>query len=196
MRYGVFGSGTVAKTLAGKLESLGHDVKLGGRGAYADIAAHGEVLMNATAGAAALDVLQEAGADNLAGKVLIDVSNPLDFSQGFPPTLTVANTDSTAEQIQRAYPDVKVVKGFNTVTAEVMVAPDKVPGDHTLFMAGDDDAKRQFVQTAGEFGWPAERILDLGGIDAARGMEMYLALWVRLYGAVNQRYFNIAVVKA
>ena len=196
MRYGVLGTGSVGRTLAGKLESLGHEVRTGGRGAYADVAAFAEVVINATPGAVSLDVLREATAENLAGKVLIDVSNPLDFSEGFPPKLTVVNTDSVGEQIQREFPEAKVVKGFNTVTAAVMVGPEQVPGDHTLFMCGDEDGKRQFVATAGEFGWPAERILDLGGIDAARGMEMYLALWVRLYQAVGAPLFNVAVVKA
>ena len=196
MRYGVLGTGSVGRTLAGKLESLGHEVRTGGRGAYAEVAAFAEVVVNATPGAVTLDVLREATRESIAGKVLIDVSNPLDFSEGFPPKLTVANTDSVGEQIQREFPDAKVVKGFNTVTAEVMVAPDRVPGDHNLFICGDEDGKRQFVETAGEFGWPAERILDLGPIDAARGIEMYLAFWVRLYGAVGDRLFNIAVVKA
>jgi predicted dinucleotide-binding enzyme len=195
MRYGVLGTGTVGRTLAGKLESLGHEVRTGGRGAYDEVGAFAEVVLNATPGAHALDVLREAGADNLRGKVLIDVSNPLDFSGGFPPVLTVANTDSVGEQIQREFPETKVVKGFNTVTAEVMVAPEKVPGDHNLFMCGDGDAKRQFVATAGEFGWPQERIIDLGGIDAARGQEMFLAFWVRLYRALGDRYFNIAVAR-
>jgi predicted dinucleotide-binding enzyme len=196
MRYGILGTGGVGKTLGGKLESLGHEVRTGGRGSYADVAAFGEVVINATPGGVALDVIREAGAENLAAKVLIDASNPLDFSNGFPPTLTVANTDSVGEQIQREFPNVKVVKGFNTLTSDMMVAPEKVAGEHNLFMAGDDDAKQQFVATAGEFGWPAERIIDLGGIDAARGMEMFLALWVRLYQAVGDRFFNIAVLKA
>jgi 8-hydroxy-5-deazaflavin:NADPH oxidoreductase len=196
MRYGILGTGGVGRTLAAKLESLGHEVRTGGRGAYADVAAHGEVVINATPGGVTLDVLREAGAGALAGKVLIDVSNPLDFSGGFPPTLTVANTDSVGEQIQREFPDAKVVKGFNTVTAELMVAPQKVPGDHVLFTCGDDDAKRQFVATAGEFGWPAERIVDVGGIDAARGLEMYLPLWVRLYQALGDPLFNVALMKA
>src|SRR5688572_6296901 len=145
MRYGVLGTGRVGQTLAGKLQSLGHDVASGGRGAYAEVAASAEVIINATPGAVSLDALREAGSANLRGKVVIDVSNPLDFSQGFPPTLTVANTDSTGEQIQREFPDTKVVKGFNTVAAQVMVGPETVPGDHNLFMCGDEDAKRQFV---------------------------------------------------
>jgi predicted dinucleotide-binding enzyme len=196
MRYGVLGTGTVGETLSGKLRSLGHEVRAGGRDAYADVAAFGEVVINATPGAVSLEVLRAAGAGNLAGKVLIDVSNPLDFSDGFPPTLTVANTDSVGEQIQREFPDAKVVKGFNTVTAPVMVAPEQVPGDHALFMSGDEDAKRQFVATAGELGWPPERIIDLGGIDAARGQEMFLALWVRLFAVLGQPLFNVAVAKA
>src|SRR5947209_20322100 len=159
MRYGVLGTGMVGQTLAGKLLSLGHEVTMGSRqpgnekavawaaeagdnahdGTFADAARFGEVVINATAGAASLDALEAAKAENLDGKVLIDVSNPLDFSQGMPPTLTVCNTDSVGEQIQRAYPDAKVVKAFNTVNFEVMVNPSIIPGSHTLFMGGDDD---------------------------------------------------------
>src|SRR4051795_3341143 len=199
MRIGMLGTGVVGQTLEAKLTELGHDVKVGSRDparSFEAAAAHGELIFNATGGSVSLNALRMAGADNLAGKVLVDVSNPLDFSQGFPPTLTVANTDSVGEQIQREFPDAKVVKAFNTMTAEVMVAPEKVPGDHNFFMCGDEDGKRQAAAVAGEFGWPAARVIDLGGIDAARGMEMFLAFWVRLYQAVGERYFNIAVVKA
>jgi len=150
---------------------------------FAEAAAHGEVVINATAGQVSLAALRSAGAENLSGKILIDVSNPLDFSAGFPPTLTVANTDSVAEQIQVAFPHAKVVKALNTVTAPVMVDPHSVAGgDHHIFVAGNDAAAKQEVaRLLGEwFGWPADNVIDLGDITAARSAEMYLPLWLRL----------------
>src|SRR3954454_24233975 len=200
MRIGMLGTGVVGQTLGEKLTALGHDVKVGSRDperSFADAAAHGEIVFNATAGTASLDALRMAGADNLAGKVLVDVANPLDFSQGFPPTLSVCNDDSLAEQIQREFPDARVVKALNTMNADVMVRPDLVPGDHQLFIAGDDDgAKKDASDLLGSFGWPADRIMDLGGLDAARGMEMYLPLWLRLFQASGTGHINIAVMRA
>ncbi|MFL5911609.1 MAG: NADPH-dependent F420 reductase [Gaiellaceae bacterium] len=215
MRIGVLGTGTVGQTLATKLVSLGHEVRMGSRqagnekavewageagagaseGSFADAAELGELVINATAGTVALDALRMAGADNLAGKVLIDVSNPLDFSRGMPPTLTVCNDDSVAEQIQREFPDARVVKSLNTVNTEVMVTPEVVPGEHTMFVAGDDeDAKRQVEDLLESFGWPRQSVLDLGDIAGARAMEMYLPLWLRLFGAAGTGRLNIHVV--
>lgn len=165
-------------------------------GSYAETAAHGDVLVNATSGTGSLDVLALAGAANLDSKILIDISNPLDFSRGMPPSLTVCNTDSTGEQIQRAYPNLKVVKTLNTVTAALMVNPGLVGGgDHTLFVCGDDQAaKARVTGWLGEwFGWT--EIIDLGDITNARGTEMLLPLWVRLYGALQTGMFNFKVVK-
>src|SRR3954451_3932350 len=200
MRIGIMGTGVAGRTLAGKLTELGHDVKLGSRDperSFADAAAHGELVINATAGAASLEALRAAGADNLAGKVLIDVANPLDGSQGFPPTLSVCNDDSLAEQIQREFAQARVVKSLNTMNADVMVNPGLVPGDHNVFVAGDeDDAKDQVRALLASFGWPSERIMDLGGIGAARGLEMYLALWLGLFQATGTAHLNIAVVHA
>lgn len=217
MRVGVLGTGNVGRGLATKLVELGHDVVVGGRssgtpaavewaaatgerageGSFAEAAAHGELLICATAGAHSLEAVQEAGIGHLDGKVLVDVSNPLDFSQGFPPTLTVVNDDSVGEQLQRAFPRARVVKALNTVAVEVMVDPGAVPGDHVLFACGEDAAaKAEVVALLGTFGWPPERILDLGGIESARGMEMYLALWVRMMGAVGARQFNVAIQRA
>jgi len=214
MRIGVLGTGTVGRTLASALLRHGHEVRLGSRtagnetavawaaevggpaseGSFADAAGFGELLVNATAGAASLAALALAGAEQLAGKVLIDVANPLDFSHGMPPTLTVCNDDSLAEQIQRAYPDVHVVKTLNTVTAAVMAQPALVPGTHTVFVAGDDAAaKAQVSELLRELGWPAQSILDLGGIGAARGLEMYLPLWLSLWGANGTAVLNIEV---
>ncbi len=192
----------VGNTLATKLRELGHDVQVGSRAAsddavpFADAAGHGELVFNCTAGVASLEALDAAGSENLAGKILIDVANPLDFSKGMPPTLTVCNDDSLGEQIQRAYPEAKVVKALNTVNASVMVDPGSVPGDHDLFICGDDDeAKAQVTSAILEpFGWPADRIHDLGDITGARTTEMYLPLWVRLMGVVGGATFNIRVV--
>ncbi|MGH2944624.1 MAG: NADPH-dependent F420 reductase, partial [Solirubrobacteraceae bacterium] len=166
-------------------------------GTFADAAGFGELLVNATAGAGSLNALQLAGAEQLAGKVLVDVANPLDLSHGMPPTLTVCNDDSLAEQIQRALPEVRVVKTLNTVTAAVMVDPALVPGTHTVFLAGNElAAKVQTSELLQELGWPVESILDLGDINAARGMEMYLPLWLRLYGATGTAVLNIEVSTA
>ncbi len=165
-------------------------------GAFADAANHGEVLFNATNGSASLAALQLAGATNLNGKILIDIANPLDFSRGMPPSLSVCNTDSLGEQIQSAYPDLKVVKTLNTVTASIMVNPGLVAdGDHTMFVCGNDAGAREQVSDwlRTWFGW--RDVIDLGDITAARGTEMYLPVWLRLMGALGTGMFNIKVVK-
>jgi 8-hydroxy-5-deazaflavin:NADPH oxidoreductase len=196
MRIGVLGTGMVGRAISGKLAELGHDVKVGSRtegdGAvvFADAAAHGEILFNCTNGAASLDALAAAGAEKLAGKPLIDVSNALDGSGG----LFVDTSDSLGERIQAAFPDARVVKALNTVNCSLMVDPSLVPGDHVVFVCGNDDgAKAQVTSLLGELGWPAERVLDLGDITAARGPEHYLMLWLRLWRAVGGPQFNIAV---
>jgi len=201
MRFGVLGTGIVGSTLTGKLRELGHEVQVGSREAgedkiaFADAAAFGEAIVNATAGTASLDALNAAGAGNLAGKPLIDVANPLDFSQGMPATLSVCNTTSLGEQIQEAFPDALVVKALNTVNADVMVDPGIVPGSHTIFMAGNDEgAKARVSELLQSFGWPAEGVMDLGDIGAARGMEMYLPLWLRLMGATGTPHLNVKVL--
>lgn len=215
MRIGVLGTGTVGQTLGGKLVELGHQVMMGSReagnekavawaeqaggsadeGSFADAAEFAEFVVNATAGTASMAALGQAGADNLNGKTLLDVANPLDFSQGMPPTLSVCNTDSLGEQIQRAFPEAKVVKALNTVNADVMIDPAIVPGSHTIFVCGDDDAaKGQVLELLESFGWPGDAILDLGAITAARGTEMYLALWLRLWGATGTGHLNVKVV--
>jgi 8-hydroxy-5-deazaflavin:NADPH oxidoreductase len=163
----------------------------------AKAAAEAALVVNATNGAGSLAMLEAAGKDNLSGKVLVDVANPLDYSQGMPPSFFVSNTDSLGEQIQRAFPEAKAVKALNTMNCEVMVDPSKVPGDHDVFLCGEDaDAKREVAELLGSFGWPEGRIRDLGGISSARGMEMYVAFWLRLWGALGTGYFNIAVVQA
>jgi predicted dinucleotide-binding enzyme len=161
-----------------------------------EAAADAELIANATNGAGSIAMLESAGEDSLAGKVLIDVANPLDFSAGMPPSLFVSNTDSLGEQIQRRFPGARVVKALNTMNCEVMVDPGKVPGEHDVFLCGEDaDAKRQVAELLEGFGWPAARIVDLGGIDSARGTEMYVPFWVRLWGALGTGHFNIAVAR-
>ncbi|HXV04844.1 MAG TPA: NAD(P)-binding domain-containing protein [Solirubrobacterales bacterium] len=217
MRIGVLGTGTVGRTIATKLVELGHEVTMGSRsaeneamrewvdstggaaagGTFADAASTAELIFNCTAGEASLDALAAAGADNLAGKVLVDVANPLDFSQGMPPTLSVCNDESLGERILAAFPDAKVVKALNTLAARVMTDPGRVPGEHNLFICGNDEgAKSAVVDLLESFGWPREAILDLGDISAARGTEMYLPLWLRLMRSLGTPDFNIGVHKA
>ena len=226
MNIAVLGTGTVGRTLAGKLSELGHEVVVGTRdpeatlaraesdamgnppysvwqadhpavrlAPFAEAAASGELVVNATGGGGSLDALAQAGEQNLAGKVLLDVSNPLDFSQGFPPTLSVKDTDSLAEQIQRAFPEVRVVKALNTMTAAVMVDPGRVGGgDHSVFVSGNDpEAKQTVVSLLTDFGHTD--VIDLGDLSTARGAEMYLPLWLRVMGAVGTPFFNIKVVR-
>jgi predicted dinucleotide-binding enzyme len=165
-------------------------------GTFAEAAQHGETIINATNGTGSINALSIAGETNLSGKILIDASNPLDFSRGMPPTLAVCNTDSIGEQLQRAFPAVKVVKALNTVTAFLMVDPALVNnGDHTLFICGNDGAARTQVNTwLGEwFGW--RDVIDLGDITSARGTEMYLPIWLRLWGALGTGMFNVKIVK-
>lgn len=205
----------VGQTLATKLVQLGHEVKMGSRqagndkalawvaaagdraseGSFADAAAFGEVVMNATAGVVSLEALTAAGSDNLAGKLLIDVANPLDFSKGMPPTLSVCNADSLGEQVQRSFPDARVVKAFNAVNVTYMVEPAVLPERHNLFICGNDaEAKAQVQELARSFGWPAADILDLGDISAARGTEMYLLLWLRLVIVAGTWRVSVKVV--
>jgi predicted dinucleotide-binding enzyme len=165
-------------------------------GTYADAAVFGEILFNCTSGHGAIDALKLAGESNLNGKVLIDIANPLDFSQGFPPSLSVSNTDSLGEQIQRAFPNVRVVKSLNTVTAPLMVDASLVAnGDHTIFVAGNDAAaKAQVTEILKDwFHW--QQVIDLGDITNARGTEAVLLLWVRLMGALGTGMFNFKVVQ-
>jgi predicted dinucleotide-binding enzyme len=151
------------------------------------------MVFNCTSGMASLEALKAAGAQNLQGKVLVDVSNPLDFSKGMPPTLSVCNTDSIGEQIQRAFPTAKVVKSLNTVTVAVMVEPSLIPGVHTMFVSGNDHkAKAEVIDLLKTgFGW--KEVMDLGDITAARAQEMYLALWVRLFTKLKTPNVNIHV---
>ena len=213
MKYAVLGTGDVGKSIATKLIALGHEVKMGSRtsqhpgatewaaaqgqsashGSFAEAAVFGDVLIVAVAGTSALSALKSAGSA-VNGKIVIDVSNPLDFSQGFPPSLLISNTDSLAEQLQSAFPAAKVVKTLNTTSHLVMVNPALVPGDSDVFVSGNDAAaKAQVVALLKSFGWKAP--MDLGDISTARGTEMMLPIWVRLYGVLGQPIFNFKIVR-
>jgi predicted dinucleotide-binding enzyme len=216
MRIGVLGTGAVGRAIATRLNQLGHEVTMGSRSAdgeslagwvaeagegakggdFATAARDSELLFNCTAGVASLAALGSAGAENLADKTLVDVAVPLDFSAGFPPSLAVCNDDSLGEQIQAAFPATRVVKALNTVNSAVMVNPGRIRGDHSIFVCGDDGAAKAQVSALLEaIGWPSEAIVDLGGIEAARGTEMYLPLWLRLYGHFGDADFNIALAR-
>jgi predicted dinucleotide-binding enzyme len=165
-------------------------------GTFAESARFGEVLVNATSGDGALPALDAAGADALGDKILLDVANPLDFSRGMPPSLSVCNTDSLGERIQRAFPRLRVVKTLNTTNALVMVDPAAVAGgDHSMFVCGDDaDAKARVRGWLGEwFGW--RDVIDLGDITTARGTEMLLPIWLRLWGALGTPMFNFRIAR-
>jgi predicted dinucleotide-binding enzyme len=150
--------------------------------------------VNATPGAVSLAALEAVGPRE--GQTIVDVSNPLDSSSGFPPSLSICNTDSLAEQLQRRFPAARVVKTLNTINNMLMVDPARLPESHNVFVAGDDtDAKVLVTGLLRQLGWPAEDILDLGGLESARGMEMYLPLWLRLMGTLGHADFNIKVVR-
>jgi predicted dinucleotide-binding enzyme len=162
---------------------------------FADAAAGAELVISATAGSGAIEALRLAGAEHLAGKVLVDISNPLDFSAGFPPTLFVKDTDSLGEQIQRAFPDAKVVKTLNTLRADLMVDPASLAGgDHSIFLSGDDaGAKATVTELLQSFGW--HDIIDLGELSTARGTEMLLPIWLRLMNALGTPMFNFKIIR-
>jgi 8-hydroxy-5-deazaflavin:NADPH oxidoreductase len=153
-----------------------------------------DLIVFAMNGTAALESLHSIGENLLSDKVMLDISNPLDFSKGFPPSLFVCNTESLGEQIQIAFPKLKVVKSLNTLSNPLMVNPKLIKGDHTIFMSGnDDDAKKKVLQLLNSFGWENKNVIDLGDITTARGTEMILPLWVRLYGKLGTPYFNLYV---
>jgi hypothetical protein len=161
---------------------------------FADAAAGAELVVNATSGSGAIPALESAGADHLAGKVVLDISNPLDFSQGFPPTLFVKDTDSLGEQIQRAFPAARVVKSLNTLTASLMVSPKDLPEESSVFVSGDDPAAKAIVTELLEsFGHTD--VIDLGDISTARGTEMLLPVWLRLMQTLGTAAFNIKIVR-
>lgn len=225
MRIAMIGGGGVGQTLATGLMAKGHEVVIGIRNPttaelakarpqgetleawvaktggkvtdYASAAKGADVVFNVTPGQHSLEALRAAGAENLAGKVLVDVANPLDFSQGMPPFLDPSLTGATSlgEQIQAAFPQVRVVKAFNTVAAAVMVTPGLIPGEHDLFLSGNDaDAKAIVKGIAQGFGWT--RFEDLGDLVGARAQEAVLPVWVRLWQAGGTHLVNLRVVRA
>lgn len=214
MKIGILGTGMVGETFGTKLVSLGHEVKIGGRqptnakgeawakkagdrasyGTFVEAATFGELVFNCTKGEGAVEAVRAAKA-GLAGKILVDVTNALDFSNGFPPTLFISGADSLGERIQREVPEAKVVKSFNTVNYEVMVDASRAGGDSDLFVSGNDaEAKATVSRFAREqFGWKS--VVDLGDITTARGTEAYVLFWVRVWGALGTGDFNIKIVK-
>jgi predicted dinucleotide-binding enzyme len=222
MNIAILGTGIVGTTIGTKMIQLGHDVKMGSRaaggekalawvkaagaaaanggaasqGTFREAAAHGQLVFNCTSGMGSLAALEQAGAANLHGKILIDISNPLDFSKGMPPTLNPCNDDSIGERIQKAFPATKVVKTLNTLTAALMVHPAALAGgDHSLFMCGNDgEAKAKVTELLKDgFGW--KDVIDLGDITAARGQEMILPIWLRLWGGLKTPNFNFKIVR-
>ena len=212
MRIGILGTGIVGQTIGSALVHRGHEVRLGSRtannpkaqdwvaahrerasqGTFADAATFGALMFNCTSGTASLEALHAAGIGNLAGKILVDVANPLDFSRGTPPALSVCNTDSLAERIQAEFPATKVVKALNTMSAKVMTDPASVPGEHDVFLSGNDpEAKAHVRELLQSFGW--QNIIDLGDITTARGPEMMLPVWLRLWGAFKTPMINFHI---
>jgi len=194
VRVGVLGSGDVGRVLAAGFVGLGHEVKIGSRdpgklqawadaagsrastGTFAEAAAFGDIVVLATLGVATPDVIQSVGPEAFASKVVIDTTNPLDFSKGMPPTLTVGTTDSLGEMIQRLLPNAKVVKAFNTVGNPHMVNPQFPGGPPDMFLCGNDDgAKRIVSQICEHFGWG---VIDIGGIEGSRYLEPMCLTWV------------------
>jgi predicted dinucleotide-binding enzyme len=170
------------------------NVKLG---TFSEAAAFGELIVNATNGMGTMPALELARKENLSGKIILDISNPLDFSKGMPPTLFISNTDSLAEQIQKTYPETKVVKSLNTMNAYVMVNPSVLPGDHTVFLSGNDaGAKDEIKKLLMSFGWKDKNIFDLGDITSARGAEQILPIWIRIMSTLKTGQFNFNIVTA
>jgi 8-hydroxy-5-deazaflavin:NADPH oxidoreductase len=229
MKISVLGTGDVGQTLAVKLVDTGHQVMIGTRDVIATLSRHsekngnppfskwiesvtnielgtfqesatfGEIVINATNGANSLNALDLAGEENLAGKILIDVSNPLDFSKGMPPFLLdgLHNTNSLGEEIQKEFPEAKVVKTFNTMWCGLMVNPGLIGGgDHINYISGNDnEAKSTVKKLLNEIGWKDENLIDLGDISAARATESVLLIWIRLMVTLNSGVFNFKIVK-
>jgi 8-hydroxy-5-deazaflavin:NADPH oxidoreductase len=225
MKIAILGTGSVAQTFAEKLISLGHQVMLGTRnvantlarggnapfadwqaknpkaqlGTFAQATIFGEMVINALNGGATITALTSCNASDFKDKILLDVSNPLDFSKGFPPSLIegLNNTHSLGEEIQKTLPDAKVVKTLNTMWAGLMVNPMMInDGKHINFICGNDaDAKAKVKTLLGSFGWAEGTTLDLGDITNARGTEAILPIWTRIYGAIQTGVFNFGIVK-
>ncbi len=218
MKIGIIGTGVVGNTLGTALIAKGHEVKMGSRdatnekaaewtnangknasqGTFEDVAQFGDIIFNCTKGEYSLDALKAAGEQNLAGKILVDVANPLDFSKGMPPTLTLVNDTSLGETIQNVFPQAKVVKALNTLNCFLMVDANKLAnGDHNLFICGNDDDAKQKVKELlhDNFNWKTENIIDLGDITNSRGTEQLLPIWIRLWGVLGTGDFNFKIVR-
>lgn len=217
MKFAVLGTGAVGNMVASKLVSLGYEVKMGSRtsnnqkaldwidlngdkasaGTYNEAASFGDILFLCVNGSAVFEVLNSCGEENLKNKILIDVTNPLDFSNGMPPTLSICNTNSLGEEIQKKFPDLFLVKTLNTMWCGIMVNPSLVNnGAHNVFLSGNDaDSKSQVINLLKEFGWKEQYIIDLGDITTARGTEMILPIWLRLWGKLGTSVFNFNIVK-
>jgi predicted dinucleotide-binding enzyme len=215
MKIGILGTGMVGETIGTKLVALGHEVKMGSRtanneranawvaaarsgasnGTFADAAAFGELLFNCTKGTISVEVLRSAGDENLRGKILIDVANPLEIVPGEGPRLAFGNDDSLGERLQAAVPALRVVKTLNTVNCAVMVDPSRVPGEHTMFMCGNDESAKAEVRAilADWFGW--RDVIDLGDIKSARATEGLMPIWLKLWGHLKTPDFNVKVVR-
>jgi Predicted dinucleotide-binding enzymes len=215
MNIGVLGTGATGQIIGSKLVQLGHDVMLGSRdeanpkavawakdlghnalyGNFMNTAEFGEIIFNCTQGSASLEALRMAGEVNLNDKVLIDTANPIDHSTDLW-TLTVCNTDSLGEQIQREFPRAKVVKTLNTINVNVIVDPNKLIEKTHVFVSGNDiEAKATVVRILKEwFGW--REVIDLGDITTSRSVEMYMLLWRSLRKSISAQRFNIKVVTA
>lgn len=215
MKIGVLGTGMVGNTIASKLLELGHEVMMGSRtnnnekalkwvestkskgfqGTFEDTAKFADLIFNCTSGKVSLDALKLAGEENLNGKILVDLANPLDFSNGMPPSLTICNTDSLGEQIQNNFPELKVVKTLNTMNCSLMVNPESLSNaDHDVFICGNElKVKESVITLLKSFGW--KNIIDLGDITQSRGTEMMLPLWIRLWGTFKTPNFNFKIVK-
>lgn len=216
MNFGILGSGMVGTTLGTKLISLGHAVNIGSReadneaaakwvkkagkgatqGTFADAAGFGEMVLVCLRGDVSLPVVKSVGAAKLKGKIVIDISNPLDISKGFPCPLLpdLANTNSLGEEVQKALPQSYVVKTLNTVNCEVMVNPRVVKGESDLFISGNDaGAKSKVVELLRSFGW--KNVIDLGDITTARGTEMLMPIWMRMFGLFGTPHFNFRIVR-
>ena len=200
-RVGVLGTGGVGQRLASGFSNRGHEVMIGSRdpgkpelrewlsadgagvqaGTFAQAATHGELLVLAVLGNAAEAVIADAGAETFSGKVVIDAMNPLDFSGGFPPKLSISGEDSLGERVQRALPDAKVVKAFNTIGSPYFVDPSFSEGKPTMLIAGEDEAAKGLVRDVlADFGWTDT--VDIGGIEGSRELEAICIAWVKIGG--------------
>ena len=217
MKIAVLGTGMVGESIGSKLVSLGHQVMMGSRiagnekaknwvttagsnassGSFSDAAKFGELVFNCTKGEHSVEVLKQAGITNLKNKIVVDISNPLDLSKGMPPTLSICNDNSLAEEIQKALPESNVVKTLNTLAAPIMVNPGIVNGgNHHIFLSGNNaEAKGQVKEILQSFGWKSDHIIDLGDISTARGTEQLLPIWIRLMGVFNSPMFQFQIVK-